>query len=409
MVATSQSAPLSTIRVALVCGHFAPDVGYQEVDLARAFARLGARVRVVTTTRLSRNARTIVAQEYSPGVVRHDGYDVIRLSPRFTIGANVLGCNVLPQIRDFAPSHVILVGPGKLFGLELFLSDSSPWRTIAIIQDNSEARSLEGRGPLRRRSRALVHRFVKRPAYRRVVRNADRIVLNVPETRSIIRPWLGQRERERLAQSGLDLRLGFDPERFFLDLGGRRDWREHHAVTEDELLLATCTRATPVKRLEDIISSVSKLIAQGHALRYVLAGLLDDAYGRWLRQYASEQPEPAAFLLLPPLRHDEMRAMFSGCDLGFWPRAAITIQQAMGTGLPIVLRNRPSVSHLVIPGRNGWYVQPHETIEDVLATAIGNLTVLTVEERLARREAAANLSRSYLSYDKIALEMVHGL
>jgi glycosyltransferase involved in cell wall biosynthesis len=409
MDAAGQRAPLSATRVAIVCAHFTPDVGYQEVDLARAFARLGARVRVVTTTRLSRNARTIVAHEYSAGMVRHDGYDVCRLSPRFTIGPNVLGCNVLPEIRDFAPSHVILVGPGKLFGLELFSSGSSPWRSIAIIQDNSEAGSAEEQPRLRRRSRALVHRLVKRPAYRRVVRNADRIVLNVPETRGIIRPWLRQRERERLAENGLDLRLGFDPERFFLDLRARRDWRERHAVVEDELVLATCTRATPGKRLEAIISSVSKVIARGHAVRYVLAGLLDDEYGESLRRHAADQAEPAAFLLLPALRHDEMRAMFSGCDLGFWPRAAITIQQAMGTGLPTVLRNSPRVSHLLIPGRNGWYVEPHETVEDVLANAIGDLAALTVDERLARREAAANLSSSYLSYDRIALEMVDGL
>jgi glycosyltransferase involved in cell wall biosynthesis len=409
MDAAGQPAPLAATRVAIVCAHFTPEVGYQEVDLARAFARLGARVRVVTTTRLSRNARTIVGQEYAAGIVRHDGYDVSRLSPRVTIGPNVLGCNVLPEIRDFVPSHVILVGPGKLFGLELFSSGSSSWRSIAIIQDNSEAGSVQERGRLQRRSRALAHRLVKRPAYRRVVRNADRIVLNVPETRAIIRPWLGQRERKRLAQNGLDLRLGFDPERFYLDLCERREWRERHAVPDDELLLTTCTRATPAKRLEDIISSVSRLIAQGRAVRYVLAGLLDDAYGQRLRRHASEQAEPAAFLLLPALRHDEMRAMFSGCDLGFWPRAAITIQQAMGTGLPVVLRNRPSVSHLVIPGRNGWYVQPHETVEDVLANAIGDVTALTVEERLARREAAASLSLSYLSYDRIALEMVDGL
>ena len=409
MDAAQDSPALAGTRVAIVCGHFTPDVGYQEVDLARSFSRLGARVRVVTSTSLSPNARTIVAQEYSPGLVHQDNYDVIRLSPRLTIGPNVLGCNVLPAIREFAPTHVILVGPGKLFGLELFSSERPSWWKIAIIQDNSEGGHTRERAAWRGRSRALVHRLVKRPMYRRVVRNADRVVLNVPETRDIIQPWLGSRERELLTRKGLDLRLGFDPERFFLDLDGRREWRTRHAVAEDELLLGTCTRATPGKRLEDTISSVSKLRAQGLVVRYVLAGILDNPYGQWLRQLASEQPEPRAFLLLPVLRHDEMRAMFSACDLGFWPRAAITIQQAMGTGLPVVLRRRPSVNHLLVSGRNGWYVQPHETVEEVLTTAIGSLSALTLEERHARREAAADFTGAYLSYDRIALEMVNGL
>ena len=43
--------PLTGDRVAIVCGHFSPEIGYQEVDLAKAFVRLGAQVRVVTTTR----------------------------------------------------------------------------------------------------------------------------------------------------------------------------------------------------------------------------------------------------------------------------------------------------------------------------------------------------------------------
>src|SRR5207244_7969164 len=101
---------------------------------------------------------------------------------------------------------------------------------------------------------------------------------------------------------------------------------------------------------------VSRLRRRGLALRYVLAGLLDDDFGQSLRRLVAEQADPSAFLLSPMLGHDEMRVVFSAADLGFWPRAAITIQQAMGTGLPVVLRDMPNVSHLLTSGENGWYV-----------------------------------------------------
>ena len=104
-----------------------------------------------------------------------------------------------------------------------------------------------------------------------------------------------------------------------------------------------------------------------------------------------------------------MRELFSACDLGFWPQAAITIQQAMGTGLPVVLRNRPSVGHLVASGRNGWYVQPHETLAQAMATAIEHLRIPTSGERLSQRRARADFNLSCLSYDEIALEMLQGL
>jgi glycosyltransferase involved in cell wall biosynthesis len=342
-------------------------------------------------------------------MIRPDGYEVVRLAPKLTLGPNVLGCKVLPAIRDFAPDHVVLVGPGKLFGLELFSSHAPPWRRIAIVQDNSEdGRSRGGAAPSMW-LRAVAHRLVKQPAYRRVVRNADRIVLNVPETREIIRPWLGASEREMLSEKSLELRLGFDPEKFRFDLERREQWRRRHAVEENEILLVTCTRATPDKRLEDVIGSVSRLRAQGLPLRYVLAGLLEDGYGRMLRDHAVTQRDPAGFVLLPMLGQEEMCELFSACDLGFWPRAAITIQQAMGTGLPVVLRNKPNVSHLVVPGRNGWYVEPDETLEEVLATAIGELSSLSAEERTSRRTDYADFNRSYLSYDVIALETVGSL
>jgi glycosyltransferase involved in cell wall biosynthesis len=394
-------------RIAIVCGHFTPETGYQEVGLARAFTRLGARVRVVTSTELSRNARAIVARDYRPGVSRPDGYDVVRLSPRFTVGPNLLGCRVLPSIAEFAPDCVILVGPGKLFGLDVFSARSAAWTRIAIIQDNSEAGGSEARA-WRRRSKALVHRLVKRPAYRRVVRNADRIILNVPETREIVGPWLGSRGSRLLAEKGLDLRLGFDPEDFFFDPGAREAWRARHRCEDEELLLGTCTRVTPGKGLCAVISAVSRLRANGLPVRYVLAGLVDNAESEMLRDHVATQPDPGACVLLPVLGHDEMRQLFSACDVGCWSQAAITIQQAMGTGLPVVLRNKPTVSHLVTTGRNGWYVQGRESLESGLKTAIESLIDLPFQERLARRRAVADFNRARFSYDEIACEIVAG-
>ena len=392
-------------RVAVVSGNFSPEIGYQEVDLAAAFRRLGAGVLVVTSTRPSRNAQAVVHGAYPAGLTQTPGYAIVRLEPRLVVGTNVLGCKVLPVIEDFAPCHVVLVGPGKLFGLDLFASESAPWTRIAILQDNSDDGSSDGPGA-KRLLRAAVHRVIKRRAYRRVVRNADRVVLNVPETRDIVSKWLNGRDCERLSAKVIELRLGFDPETFFFDLEGRRRWRDEHEIDDEEILLVTCTRATPEKRLERIVDAASRLRGRGLAVRYVLAGLTEDDYARRIRDRVTQLDDPGGYVLLPTLRHDEMRQLFSACDLGFWPRAAITIQQAMGTGLPVVLRNTLSVRHLVKRGRNGWYVESHETFEQVLQEAVASLHRHTAPERNDDRQATAAVNRDYLSYDKIALEMV---
>jgi glycosyltransferase involved in cell wall biosynthesis len=399
---------LAGTRVVVLAGHFSPEIGYQEVDLAKALTCLGADVRVVTSTGVSRNARAVVRGPYAAGLSDLDGYSVLRLRPKLTIGSNVLGCKVLPAVKDFKPTHVVLVGPGKLFGLDVFASDSAPWSRIAIVQDNSDDGRFEG-SAMKRGARSLAHRVVKRRAYRRVVRNADRVVLNVPETRDIVSEWLTQGERAKLAEKALELRLGYDPREFFFDLRARRKWRAQYSVADEEVLLVTCTRAIPSKRLEDVISSVSRLRASGLSLRYVLAGVQDDSYGEMLRRQATAASDPTGFVLLPMIRHAEMRELFSACDIGFWPRAAITIQQAMGTGLLVVLRNRPSVSHLVVPGRNGSYVEPGESLDEALTRAIAEFAGIRAEDRTASRQACAGFNRGYLSYDGLAVKILHGL
>jgi glycosyltransferase involved in cell wall biosynthesis len=390
-------------RVAVVCGHFSPEVGYQEVDLARAFTRIGAQVRVVTSTRLSPNGRMLTRADYPPGVAQFEGYEVIRLSPRLTIGPNLIGCSTFKSVSEFSPDFVVLVGPGKLFGIDLFKSARSPWKRVAIVQDNSDDGRARNATKPGARWRAAAHHFVKRPVYRRVVRHADRIVLNVPETRSLIQGWLRGSEKDQLQTKGLELRLGFDPERFYFDRDERRAWRSAHGVGDDEVLLATCTRATPSKRLESVIDIVADLCKSGYSLRYAIAGLLEDDYAERLRAHAQTQVDPEAYLMLPALDHHEMRDLFCAADLGYWPRPAITIQQAMGTGLPVVLEDRPNVRGLLRTGRNGWYAQSGGCIDQALSDALETLPTLP------RRETIASDNREYLAYDAIATAMLAGL
>src|SRR5207249_11846587 len=107
---------------------------------------------------------------------------------------------------------------------------------------------------------------------------------NVPETRSLVGSWLSPRDRELLSAKALELRLGFDPQEFYFDPEGREAWRSRHGASEDEILICTCTRATPEKQLGDLIHAISTMQARGLAVRYVLAGLLDDEYAASLRR-----------------------------------------------------------------------------------------------------------------------------
>jgi hypothetical protein len=85
----------------------------------------------------------LMDRDYQNGLPQK-GYEIVRLPPRLTIGPNVLGYNTKPSIAAFMPDPVILVGPGKLFGLETFSSESSSWTTVRGPGRRSVAPELEG-------------------------------------------------------------------------------------------------------------------------------------------------------------------------------------------------------------------------------------------------------------------------
>ena len=97
-----------------------PEVGYQEVYLARAFSRLGHQVRVFTSSRVSPSAKQVV-DDYEPGLQTDHkyGYDVLRLEPFFTFRAKVIAKGLRVALEAFKPEVTVLVSLAKLFGSEL--------------------------------------------------------------------------------------------------------------------------------------------------------------------------------------------------------------------------------------------------------------------------------------------------
>ena len=80
------------MKIAIISGHFMPDVGYQEVYLARAFSRLGHQVQVITSNKPSPSAKNIKKSDYAIGLVKDKNfnYSVFRLRAAIKLGTNVI-------------------------------------------------------------------------------------------------------------------------------------------------------------------------------------------------------------------------------------------------------------------------------------------------------------------------------
>jgi glycosyltransferase involved in cell wall biosynthesis len=391
------------MKVALGAGHFMPEVGYQEVYLARAYSRLGHVVRVFTSDRISPSARGFLARRrYEPGLTHdaEDGYSVLRLPARVEARSIVLARGLKRAVDEFDPDVVLALGVGKLFPTSLFRDrPTRRYRLAALFADNSDFWDFTSTALAARSVRSkLSQRLLKDIAYRRAVRCADRVCAQTPETKEIVGSSLSPRLRRVLEEKHVLLPLGYDPGEFSFSAEERVLGRAELGLDPDECLFVTCTRVNAKKSLEHVIDATSSLRARGYPVRYVIAGLLADDYGRALESYIEQQLDPSVFHWLPFLDHQRMRRLYCSADVGVWRKAAISIQEAMGTGLPLLLESKPSVAHLVEDGVNGWHFDA-DGFDEAMRRAYA-------EAHLRPREQIAANNAARLSYDVIAQRLL---
>lgn len=394
------------MRIALVAGHFMPEVGYQEVYLARAFSRLGHDVRVITSNRISPSGQAFFnVEDLGVGLTRDEryGYSILRLPRAVSVRSMVVARGVRAAVDKFDPAIVVAPGVGKLFASPVLVdADARRYKLLVLFSDNADFWDFRSTGLALASFRArLSQRVVKDLVYRRAVRFADRVCLQTPETQRIVSGSLPSRLRDVLERKGVLFPLGFDPDEFYFSAAEREDERRSLGLRPDERAFVTCTRVNPKKSLETLVDAFSAMHRRGHKLRYVIAGFSEDSYGDALRRYVDSQPDPSIFVCLPLLAHDRMRRVYCAADAGVWLKAAVSIQEAMGTGLPILLESKPSVEHLVRDGSNGWHFSPGKLVEGI------QRAYETAEDR--SRETIASQNRDSFSFDVIAHALLDSL
>lgn len=360
------------MKIAIVSGHFMPEIGYQEVYLARALAKKNHDVRVFTSTAVSPTGSKIKKEPYEAGLTkdRSYGYEVQRLKPVFKKGAKVYARGLKKQLLTFDPDIVLCVAISKFFPIPVFLG-KRPYKSIGIFGDSDEYINIGGKSALRYRLYQLSFKILKGTIYSLVLRNADKIVANIPETKNFIaNVAIGSSFKNN--ESKIErLYLGFDDNEFYFEKESRERLRLKYQL-ENSLALITATRVTPKKNLEKVIDLFDNLIDKGIKLKYFIIGFQGDPYSEGLKEYINSKNNPKSFICLPFLSHSELRSYNSMADYGLWLKAAISIQEAMGTGLRVILPKKDSVNHLLDEGVNGFYFEEadfEERVEKILRDA----------------------------------------
>lgn len=394
-----------------------PELGYQEVYLARAYSRLGHCVKVFTSVKISPIGRKIIKKDYQPGVFVDNtyNYEILRLKTFFSFRSKVMCSGLGKKMREFHPDIILILAISQLFPVSLLSSGIK--RTInpgmKMISFFGDAAEYIDRSSFGKKIFAAFHiigfYLIKRRYYRKAVRICDHLVLNVPETEAIFRKYLKKKSDIDLFNAKkINLRLGFDPEEFCFKEKNREEIRRQLGILKDECVIITSTRVNKRKNLKDIIDIISNIKEKGIKVHYVIIGFLGDHYERELKKYISRQRCPGIFHCYPFMDHISLCNFYSSADISIWTRATISIQEAMGTGLPVILEDKSSLNHLVYESINGWLFKngnPGEVLQEVVT----HLSLMPVDQRLRKRYEIEKFNHGKFSYDGIAEEIVRNL
>lgn len=353
------------MKIAIVCGHFLPEMGYVEVYFAKELAKAHHQVAVITTSAIPAYVKHLTAANYAVGKQLHHehNYAIFRLKPIVSLGQMVLSFGIRKVLYQFIPDLIIVIGTGKLFPYPVYKLHKQ-FKITTLLGDSSDNQKNDS--PII--SLATIRKLLKKPVYTKAIKYSKILFSYTPETVGLVKKIVAKKLHSLLEKKSVFISLGFDEETFYFDENERNTKRKQLGLT-DEIVIVTATRIVPYKRLEKLIDWVDEANKQGINLHYIIIGFFDDAYGNEVKTYIQQKKYAEQFTCLPFLPNNEVRKLYAAADIAYFPTAVISIFEAMGTGLPLVLPQKNNISHILDNKTSGFYIE-NENINDAIKRAI---------------------------------------
>lgn len=321
------------MKIAVVCGHFLPHLGYIEVHLAKALMREGHRVLVITSDAVPAYVGSLPRDG-----MEMEGVETVRLPKMFSLGQIVVSREIRKELRGFDPDFVIAVGLGKRFVWPVF---DEKYPVLVLYGDNAYSHA-QGGAFAKFKSRVLYYLF-KRSVYRRAVGKAAIHVAYTPESFDVAGRALGGRAGEFLSRRDRFIHLGYWPDEFRYDENLRNQKREELGFDRDDVVVVTCGR---ISREKDLGSVVPILGALPSNYKWLIVGGGDPAILADLDNALKAELEPDRYRRTGHRSRSQLNAYYCAGDIGLFTVPAISNIEAAGTGLPLILPPTGSLSAL---------------------------------------------------------------
>lgn len=341
------------MRIAHVVSYFQPEFGYEEYFSAREQAALGHEVHVITSDRIFpfKNVERMLSDIGSPyrdrkrpgGTEKMEGFRVHRLPTRFEILFDLINYKgVDEKLAEIKPEVIHAHGLWQ-WGSFRSAKMKEKLQCRLIVDEHAYSTTYDQSPTLRNFLLDKEFRILRAPFGRYVLKRADEVVSICQETEDFLREFYKYPDSRFIP-------LGVDHRKFSFRKDARKRVRRDLGIADDQYLLVTAGRLDRAKRVEHFIKSVELLDRDDTTL--VIIGQGDEDYLKRLKEMAGKRVRFLGFR-----RSDDLSDLYCAADLGLWGKASITIREAMGCGLPLVLFNEPNMKDLLKWG-NGIYVEP---------------------------------------------------
>jgi len=382
------SIPARRPSVLIVVGYYDAFSGYQEVNLARGFAKLGAAVTVISGDRVAPifSEATVsslgLSRYYARGASEDGDVHIFRVGYR-KVSSLLLSVAVFSAARRSHSDIVLVLGVGQ--GFSVPAAWLSTGIRMTIFGDNRA--QWVGLSPVRAALKRAAFACTKGVLYRVVIGRCDRVYVNTLNTRSRIRPFAGGAELPVLP-------LPVDETIFYPDEHVRNNKRAELGIT-DEKVIAIVGKVSSEKRIDvvlDVLETIDHL-----NLVIILSGLGNDPYSALIRNKVQQSKSLSQRVrLLGYLNSHELACVMRAADICVWPlQPAITIQQAMVSGCRVIVPDNDLVGFLVKNEARGatFRERDFDSLRDVVIDQVSK------RENASIRHSRAELNAGFRAVD----------
>ncbi len=333
------------MNITIVCGHYLPDMGYIEVHLARALIISGHKITVVTSSAVPQYVASL-QKKLLPGFANDGAIAIIRLKPAFALGQIVISSGLNKHVSASKPELILVIGLGKRFPKPVFDVNC---RILTLLGDNDY--SYAKGSTLNRLKSKLLFRFLKKSTYEKAVLKSAAIVAYTPESFEAAAALMSEKYKKSLLAQNHFISLGFWPDEFHIISSQRDPLRTSMGFDPNQIVLITATRVVPEKRLEKVFDLINQL-----PINYVwlVVGGNNSPYCQEF-ETAAGKAFGERFRMLSFRDRSNLNGLYNMADIALYTTPAISIFEALGTGLPCMLPDKKSLSHILVSAFNGFY------------------------------------------------------